>query len=154
MYQTSRWHDVTDKYNTCMSTPTNQNQELHQAGNINGLFDSRSLFIDVVNINRWSLMCRNSLCICFIWLVTSQGDNVPKVLVFTTDGDFLMAWNTTTLEMPHGIFLADAGSLNPTLWITDVGNGPHGHCIKQYSPSGKLLQVTCLPVVVVIPPPG
>ncbi|KAM6970110.1 NHL repeat-containing protein 3-like [Aplochiton taeniatus] len=42
--------------------------------------------------------------------------------------------------MPHGIFLADASS-NPTVWITDVGNGPYGHSIKQYSPSGKLLQV-------------
>lgn len=72
------------------------------------------------------------------------GDNVPKVLVFTTDGDFLMSWNTTTLEMPHGIFLADAASSNPTVWITDVGNGPYGHSIKQYSPSGKLLQVTAL----------
>ena len=71
-----------------------------------------------------------------------SGTNVPKVLVFTTDGDFLMSWNTTTLEMPHGIFLADAASSNPPVWITDVGNGPYGHCIKQYSPSGKLLQVT------------
>lgn len=70
------------------------------------------------------------------------GDNVPKVIVFTTDGDFLQSWNTTTLEMPHGIFLADAASSNPTVWITDVGNGPYGHCIKQYSQSGKLLQVT------------
>lgn len=72
------------------------------------------------------------------------GDNVPKVLVFTTDGDFLMSWNTTTLEMPHGIFLADAATSNPTVWITDVGSGPYGHCIKQYSPSGSLLQVTTL----------
>lgn len=77
--------------------------------------------------------------------VAQRGDNVPKVLVFTTDGDFLMHWNTTTLEMPHGIFLADAASLNPTVWITDVGNGPNGHCIKQYSPSGKLLQVLGTP---------
>lgn len=72
---------------------------------------------------------------------------MPKVLLFTTDGDFLMPWNTTTLEMPHGIFLADAASSNPTVWITDVGNGPYGHCIKQYSPSGKLLQVTALHTV-------
>ncbi|KAG7484535.1 hypothetical protein MATL_G00050300 [Megalops atlanticus] len=72
--------------------------------------------------------------------VAQRGDNVPKVLVFTTDGDFLQAWNTTTLEMPHGIFLANA-STNPSVWITDVGNGPYGHTIKQYSPSGKLLQV-------------
>ncbi|KAM7371316.1 hypothetical protein PAMP_010797 [Pampus punctatissimus] len=77
--------------------------------------------------------------------VAQRGDNVPKLLVFTTDGDFLMSWNTTTLEMPHGIFLADAASLNPTVWITDVGNGPYGHCIKQYSPSGKLLQVLGTP---------
>lgn len=77
--------------------------------------------------------------------VAQRGDNIPKVLVFTTDGDFLMAWNTTTLEMPHGIFLADAASSNPTLWITDVGNGPYGHCIKQYSPSGKLIQVLGTP---------
>lgn len=72
------------------------------------------------------------------------GDSVPKVLVYTTDGDFLLSWNTSTLEMPHGMFLADAASSNPTVWITDVGNGPYGHCIKQYSPSGKLLQVTAL----------
>ncbi|XP_077595227.1 NHL repeat-containing protein 3-like [Stigmatopora nigra] len=76
--------------------------------------------------------------------VAQRGDNVPKVLVFTTEGDFLMSWNTTTLEMPHGIFLADAVS-NPTIWITDVGNGPYGHCIKQYSPSGNLLQVLGTP---------
>lgn len=72
------------------------------------------------------------------------GVSVPKVLVFTTDGDFLLSWNTTTLEMPHGIFLADAASSNPTVWITDVGIGPYGHCIKQYSPSGTLLQVTAV----------
>ncbi|XP_054614266.1 NHL repeat-containing protein 3-like [Dunckerocampus dactyliophorus] len=76
--------------------------------------------------------------------VAQRGDSVPKVLVFTSEGDFLMSWNTTTLEMPHGIFLADALS-NPTIWITDVGNGPYGHCIKQYSPSGKLLQVLGTP---------
>ncbi len=122
-----------------------------------------------------------------------RGDNVPKVLVFSTDGDFLQAWNTSSLEMPHGIFLANA-SADPTVWITDVGNGgfsllvcvcvyvcvwvsnaavcvydvsviqvcvcvcvftcvclrvcvcvcvpgPYGHTVKQYSPSGKLLQV-------------
>uniref|UniRef100_A0A3Q3J5J8 NHL repeat-containing protein 3 n=2 Tax=Monopterus albus TaxID=43700 RepID=A0A3Q3J5J8_MONAL len=73
--------------------------------------------------------------------VAQRGVNVPKVLVFTTDGDFLLSWNTTTLEMPHGIFVADAASSNPNVWITDVGNGPYGHSIKQYSPSGKLLQV-------------
>ncbi|XP_029953831.1 NHL repeat-containing protein 3 [Salarias fasciatus] len=73
--------------------------------------------------------------------VAQRGDNVPKVLVFTTDGDFLMSWNTSTLEMPHGIFVAGAAASSPTVWITDVGTGPYGHCIKQYSPSGKLLQV-------------
>ncbi|XP_030195719.1 NHL repeat-containing protein 3 [Gadus morhua] len=77
--------------------------------------------------------------------VAQRGDAVPKVLVFTTSGDFLMAWNTSTLEMPHGIFLADPESSNPTIWITDVGNGPYGHCVKQYSPSGNLLQVLGTP---------
>ncbi|KAF4108592.1 hypothetical protein G5714_011351 [Onychostoma macrolepis] len=72
--------------------------------------------------------------------VAQRGDNVPKVLVFSTDGDFLQAWNTSSLEMPHGIFLANA-SADPTVWITDVGNGSYGHTVKQYSPSGKLLQV-------------
>lgn len=80
------------------------------------------------------------ICLCD----ATAGDNVPKVLVFTTDGDFLLPWNTTTLEMPHGIFLANGASSNPTVWITDVGNGPYGHCIKQYSPSGKLLQVVTI----------
>ncbi|KAK0152179.1 NHL repeat-containing protein 3 [Merluccius polli] len=77
--------------------------------------------------------------------VAQRGDTVPKVLVFTTTGDFLMSWNTSTLEMPHGIFVADPESSNPTVWITDVGNGPYGHCIKQYSPSGNLLQVLGTP---------
>ncbi|RVE60012.1 hypothetical protein OJAV_G00194670 [Oryzias javanicus] len=77
--------------------------------------------------------------------VAQRGTNVPKVLVFTTDGDFLMSWNTSTIEMPHGIFLADAASSNPSVWITDVGNGPYGHTVKQYSPSGKLLQVLGTP---------
>ncbi|XP_042621612.1 LOW QUALITY PROTEIN: NHL repeat-containing protein 3-like [Cyprinus carpio] len=73
--------------------------------------------------------------------VAQRGDNVClQVLVFSTDGDFLQAWNTSSLEMPHGIFLANA-SADPTVWITDVGNGPYGHTVKQYSPSGKLLQV-------------
>ncbi|KAJ0044078.1 hypothetical protein NL108_010132, partial [Boleophthalmus pectinirostris] len=67
-------------------------------------------------------------------------DNVPKMLVFSTDGHLLMSWNTSTLEMPHGLFLADAATSSPTVWVTDVGTGPYGHCIKQYSPSGKLLQ--------------
>ncbi|KAF3854120.1 hypothetical protein F7725_014808 [Dissostichus mawsoni] len=71
--------------------------------------------------------------------------NAGVVLVFSTEGEFLMSWNTTTLEMPHGIFLADAASANPTVWITDVGNGPYGHSVKQYSPSGKLLQVLGAP---------
>lgn len=74
----------------------------------------------------------------------TTGDNVPKVMVFSTDGDFLLPWNTTTLEMPHGVFLANAASANPTVWITDVGSGPYGHCIKQYTPSGKLMQVITL----------
>ncbi|KAM9837176.1 NHL repeat-containing protein 3-like [Aulostomus maculatus] len=77
--------------------------------------------------------------------VAQRGDTVPKVMVFTTDGDFLMSWNTTTLEMPHGMFVADAATSNPTIWITDTGKGRYGHCIKQYSPSGKLLQVLGTP---------
>lgn len=47
---------------------------------------------------------------------------MPKVLVFSTDGDFIQAWNTSTLEMPHGIFLANP-STEPSVWITDVGTG-------------------------------
>ncbi|KAF5898238.1 NHL repeat-containing protein 3, partial [Clarias magur] len=76
--------------------------------------------------------------------VAQRGENIPKVLVFSTDGEFLHAWNTSTLEMPHGIFLANASS-DPSVWITDVGNGPYGHTIKQYSPTGKLLQVLGTP---------
>lgn len=77
--------------------------------------------------------------------VAQRGDNVPKMLVFSTDGHFLMSWNSTTLEMPHGMFLADTATSSPTVWVTDVGSGPYGHCIKQYSPSGKLLQVLGTP---------
>lgn len=78
----------------------------------------------------------------------SAGEQVSKVVVLSTDGELLLAWNSSTLEMPHGIFLANAASPNPTVWITDVGNGPHGHSVKQYSPSGKLLQVIAFPLVV------
>uniref|UniRef100_A0A8C6TKZ2 NHL repeat-containing protein 3 n=1 Tax=Neogobius melanostomus TaxID=47308 RepID=A0A8C6TKZ2_9GOBI len=77
--------------------------------------------------------------------VAQRGDNVPKMLVFNTDGNLLMSWNTSTLEMPHGMFVADAASSSPSVWVTDVGTGPYGHCIKQYSPSGKLLQVLGTP---------
>ncbi|XP_076130293.1 NHL repeat-containing protein 3-like [Alosa pseudoharengus] len=76
--------------------------------------------------------------------VAQRGENVAKVLVFNVDGDFIQAWNTTTLEMPHGIFLANAHS-NPSVWITDVGTGPYGHTVKQYTPSGKLLQILGTP---------
>ncbi|KAJ0016038.1 hypothetical protein NQD34_014328 [Periophthalmus magnuspinnatus] len=77
--------------------------------------------------------------------VAQRGDNVPKMLVFSTDGHLLMSWNSSTLEMPHGIFVADAATPSPSVWVTDVGTGPYGHCIKQYSPSGKLLQVLGTP---------
>ncbi|XP_031428542.1 NHL repeat-containing protein 3-like [Clupea harengus] len=76
--------------------------------------------------------------------VAQRGENVAKVLVFNIDGDFMQAWNTTTLEMPHGIFLAGALT-NPSVWITDVGTGPYGHTVKQYTPSGKLLQILGTP---------
>ncbi|XP_063058445.1 NHL repeat-containing protein 3-like [Engraulis encrasicolus] len=76
--------------------------------------------------------------------VAQRGENVPKVLVFDTDGDFLQTWNTTTLEMPHGIFVSNALT-DPTIWVTDVGAGPYGHTVKRYSPSGKLLQVLGTP---------
>lgn len=58
----------------------------------------------------------------FFIVINQRGENVPKVLVFSIDGDFIQAWNTTTLEMPHGIFLANALT-NPSIWITDVGSG-------------------------------
>lgn len=59
---------------------------------------------------------------CTYTVFMQRGENIPKVLVFSTDGDFLYAWNTSTLEMPHGIFLANASSVS-SIWITDVGNG-------------------------------
>lgn len=68
-------------------------------------------------------------CIRYIYTLfffMQRGENVPKVLMFTTGGDFLHAWNTSTLEMPHGIFIANASSV-PTVWITDVGNGEFIH---------------------------
>lgn len=76
--------------------------------------------------------------------VAQRGDNVPKMLVFNTDGELLMVWNSSALEMPHGMFVADASS-SPSVWVTDVGTGPNGHSVKQYSPSGKLLQVLGTP---------
>ncbi|XP_054849405.1 NHL repeat-containing protein 3 [Eublepharis macularius] len=76
--------------------------------------------------------------------VGQRGDHVPKVLVFSEEGYFLQAWNTTTLEMPHGIFALNTAN-ESSVWITDVGTGNYGHTIKQYSPSCKLLQVIGTP---------
>ncbi|XP_030056273.1 NHL repeat-containing protein 3 isoform X1 [Microcaecilia unicolor] len=76
--------------------------------------------------------------------VAQRGENISKVLVFTEDGSFMNAWDTPTIEMPHGIFVVNMGS-EPSIWITDVGNGAHGHTIKQYSSSGDLLQVLGTP---------
>lgn len=59
---------------------------------------------------------------CIYTVFMQRGENIPKVLVFSTDGDFIQAWNTSTLEMPHGIFLSNASGV-PSVWITDVGNG-------------------------------
>lgn len=63
----------------------------------------------------------------FTWLVLcffvyfQRGNNVPKVLVFSEEGFFLNAWNTT-IEMPHGMFAVN-GVYSHSLWITDVGAG-------------------------------
>ncbi|XP_048355673.1 NHL repeat-containing protein 3 isoform X2 [Sphaerodactylus townsendi] len=77
--------------------------------------------------------------------VGQRGDRVPKVLVFSEEGYFLQAWNTT-LEMPHGIFALNTAN-DSSVWITDVGTGEYGHTIKQYSPSGKLRQIIGTPGV-------
>ncbi|XP_067419144.1 NHL repeat-containing protein 3 [Emydura macquarii macquarii] len=75
--------------------------------------------------------------------IAQRGDNVPKILVFSEEGYFLNAWNST-VEMPHGIFAVNAPT-SSSIWITDVGNGEYGHTVKQYSPSGKLIQVLGTP---------
>ncbi|XP_053140974.1 NHL repeat-containing protein 3 isoform X2 [Hemicordylus capensis] len=75
--------------------------------------------------------------------VGQRGNDVPKVLVFSEDGYFLQAWNTT-LEMPHGIFAINTPNAS-SVWITDVGTGKNGHTVQQYSPSGRLLQVIGTP---------
>lgn len=72
--------------------------------------------------------------------VAQRGEGVPKVLVYNENGFYLGAWNTTTLEMPHGITL-DNNTIPPSLWITDVGNGNYGHTVKQYSAYGELVKV-------------
>ncbi|XP_007889421.1 NHL repeat-containing protein 3 [Callorhinchus milii] len=77
--------------------------------------------------------------------VAQRGDSIPKVLMFTEDGYFLHSWNTTTIEMPHGIFVANASSPYSSVWVTDVGNGKYGHTVKQYTYSGKLLQILGTP---------
>ncbi|XP_069478048.1 NHL repeat-containing protein 3 isoform X3 [Ambystoma mexicanum] len=53
--------------------------------------------------------------------VAQRGEKVPKVLVFTEDGLFLGSWNTSTIEMPHGIFAVNRPD-QQSVWITDVGN--------------------------------
>uniref|UniRef100_A0A8D0BHJ4 NHL repeat-containing protein 3 n=1 Tax=Salvator merianae TaxID=96440 RepID=A0A8D0BHJ4_SALMN len=71
--------------------------------------------------------------------IGQRGFGLPKVLVYTEEGYFLQAWNTS-IEMPHGIFAVNAPNAS-SVWITDVGIGKYGHTVKQYSPSGDLLQV-------------
>ncbi|NXC18260.1 NHLC3 protein, partial [Corythaeola cristata] len=75
--------------------------------------------------------------------VGQRGDNVPKVLVFSEEGYFLYSWNNT-VEMPHGIFVLNTAT-DSSVWITDVGTGKYGHTVKQYSPSGKLMQMLGTP---------
>ncbi|NXT92466.1 NHLC3 protein, partial [Anhinga rufa] len=75
--------------------------------------------------------------------VGQRGDNVPKVLVFSEEGYFLYSWNNT-VEMPHGIFVSNTAT-DSSVWITDVGTGKYGHTVKQYSPSGKLMQILGTP---------
>ncbi|XP_052668676.1 NHL repeat-containing protein 3 isoform X4 [Harpia harpyja] len=75
--------------------------------------------------------------------VGQRGDNVPKVLVFSEEGYFLYSWNNT-VEMPHGIFVLNTAT-DSSVWITDVGTGKYGHTVKQYSPSGKLMQILGTP---------
>ncbi|XP_075706156.1 NHL repeat-containing protein 3 [Rhinoderma darwinii] len=77
--------------------------------------------------------------------VAQRGDNVSKVLVFTEEGYFKTAWKTNTLEMPHGIFAVIDDENLKSIWITDVGQGPYGHTVKQYSPSGALLKILGTP---------
>ncbi|XP_051881595.1 NHL repeat-containing protein 3-like [Pristis pectinata] len=76
--------------------------------------------------------------------VAQRGESVPKILMFTEQGYFLHGWNTTTIELPHGIF-ATSTTPETTLWVTDVGNGKNGHTIKQYSSSGELLRTLGTP---------
>ncbi|XP_068786066.1 NHL repeat-containing protein 3 [Struthio camelus] len=75
--------------------------------------------------------------------VAQRGENIPKVLVFSEEGYFLYSWNNT-LEMPHGIFVLNTAT-DSSVWITDVGTGKYGHTVKQYSPSGKLMQILGTP---------
>ncbi|XP_042334637.1 NHL repeat-containing protein 3 isoform X1 [Sceloporus undulatus] len=78
-----------------------------------------------------------------VYIGQRGGDDVPKVVVYDEEGYFLKAWNTT-IEMPHGMFALN--TLNASsIWITDVGTGENGHTVKQYSPSGELLQVIGTP---------
>lgn len=77
--------------------------------------------------------------------VAQRGDNVSKVLVFTEEGYFKTDWKTNTLEMPHGIFAVIDEEHLKSIWITDVGQGPYGHTVKQYSPSGALLKILGTP---------
>ncbi|KAM6459740.1 NHL repeat-containing protein 3 isoform 1-T1 [Liasis olivaceus] len=76
--------------------------------------------------------------------VGQRGNDVPKVLVYSEEGYLVQKWNTTTIEMPHGIFALSTPNAS-SVWITDVGNGKYGHSVKQYSPSGELLQVIGTP---------
>ncbi|GCC34245.1 NHL repeat-containing protein 3-like [Chiloscyllium punctatum] len=76
--------------------------------------------------------------------VAQRGESIPKILMFTEKGYFLQKWNTTTIEMPHGIFATNTAPLS-SVWVTDVGNGKYGHTVKQYTQSGKLLQILGTP---------
>ncbi len=74
-----------------------------------------------------------------IGVAVGQGDQVYvfaradiPVLVFEADGTFVKGWGEGQFVRPHGITIADDGSL----YLTD----DMGHSVRQFTPDGKLIR--------------
>ncbi|XP_019626404.1 PREDICTED: NHL repeat-containing protein 3-like [Branchiostoma belcheri] len=73
--------------------------------------------------------------------VAQRGDVKSKMLVFSESGALLRSWDTMQIHMPHGTRVrvpAGQGLAGAEIWVTDVGNGPLGCCLKMFDREGNL----------------
>nr|XP_054771101.1 NHL repeat-containing protein 3-like [Lytechinus pictus] len=75
--------------------------------------------------------------------VSQRGDDIPHVLVFDIGvGKLLRNFtykDSSTLQDIHGMrWQFNETNQQGYVWVTDVGNGPHGYTVKRLLPDGTL----------------